>query len=125
MKLSKKGWLFKTYEGSLDLGQGDKTPWSFSVRDEKLGEEMGRKIGQHVNVKFQELLTPLYYETKYNITSFEVALIITPEAKTVLCRLIDVLRTYPHLVDQIRPVLDRDDPELLKVIRKECQNLVN
>jgi len=121
IKISKKGYLIKTFEGQLDLGSGDNSQWHFSVRSSKLGEELERKIGQRLILNYHELLFPIFYETKYDIKGYEVEMVITPEARALLCRLIDTIRDHKGLVDQLRTVLEAQDKEMLLVIRKECQ----
>jgi len=121
VKLAQKGWIFKTYEGTLDLGSGDKLTWDFSVRDSKLGAEMSKVIGQRTTLKYKELIAPIIYETKYNVTGFQIDLMMTAEARGILCRFVNVLRNYPDLTTQVRAILERDDFEMLKIIRQECQ----
>jgi hypothetical protein len=67
MKLSKKGYIFKTYEGQLDIGGlqsnatkvgGASTVWEFSVKDDKVIEDMNKAVDDNAEVK-------LYYEEKY------------------------------------------------------------
>ncbi|MBI2518945.1 MAG: hypothetical protein HYV97_00945 [Bdellovibrio sp.] len=122
VRLSQKGWVLKTYEGTLDLGSGDNLTWNFSVRDSKLGAELSKSMGERVTLKYKELIAPIIYETKYNVTGFQVDLAVTPEARGILCRFVNVIRNYPELTAQIRAILERDDVEMLKTIRQQCQS---
>ena len=73
VKLSKKGLLFKTYEGTLDLGSGDQLTWGFSVRDSKVGKMMLNNIGQYVELKYDEKLLKLFYKTKYDVVDMKIS----------------------------------------------------
>ncbi len=120
VKLARKGWMLKTYEGTLDVGGGNLT-WNFSIRKDKLGDEMLKSMGDRITVKYKELIAPIIYDTKYDVTGYQVDLVVTPEARNILCRFVNVLRNYPALTLQIRSVLERDDLDMLKTIREECQ----
>ena len=61
VKLSKRGMLLKTYEGTLDLGSGDKLTWDFSIHDDKLGAELLKHTGQIVQLEYREILFKLFY----------------------------------------------------------------
>lgn len=65
MKLSKKGILFKTWEGELNVGglqggDGDMatTVWKFSVTDPAVVKEIEKAVDEGTRVK-------LYYKEKY------------------------------------------------------------
>jgi len=120
VKLSKKGFLPKTWEGTLDLGSGDRLTWDFSVHDDELGEKLQKHSGKMVNLEYRELLWRLFYETKYDVTSWELT-----DAKendmAMLCRFVDVLRKDKKIVEIIRPMIQQYDSSLLEKIR-ECQN---
>ena len=120
VKLSKKGLLPKTYEGTLDLGSGDALTWQFSVHDEKLGEKLTSLSGQNITLEYRELLWKIFYETKYDITGYKI--VDDPRnSNKALCRLIIVLRQDKNVVEQIRPMIEQYDPDLLNIIRR-CQN---
>jgi hypothetical protein len=120
VKLSKKGFLPKTYEGTLDLGSGDALTWQFSVHDEKLGEKLTSLSGQMVTLEYRELLWKIFYDTKYDITGYKI--VEDPrDSNKSLCRLVQVLRQDKNVVELIRPLIQKYDLPLLNIIRN-CQN---
>lgn len=76
MKISKKGYVFKTYEGELNLGMNEQS-WSFSVdgsrKDvlEKL-EEVSL-TGENVKLHYEEKFVQFSWrgDTKYFVTKVE------------------------------------------------------
>jgi len=82
-KFSRRGYLFKTYEGVLNVGgfsgeTGSLTPqyFDFSVKDEAVAKQITEavKTGQRVTLHYEEKILKLPWngETKYYITSVEV-----------------------------------------------------
>jgi hypothetical protein len=84
IKLSRKGYVFKTYEGQLQVGgMSDGTGsmmasnWDFSVDEDNdaaidalnLASKMGQRVVLHYEEKFFQL--PWNGDTKYFITSVE------------------------------------------------------
>jgi hypothetical protein len=70
-KFSSKGWVCKTYEGELALyvvpGVSPEI-WSFSVRDERVAEQVQRAVGQKVQLKYTEhrgVPSSCFAETRY------------------------------------------------------------
>jgi hypothetical protein len=56
-KLSRKGWLCKTYEGEIAMYVvGGIAPqiWEFTVRDQKVAEELNRSLGKRVRLHYDE-----------------------------------------------------------------------
>jgi heme-degrading monooxygenase HmoA len=70
-KISKKGKIFKTWEGTIDEGSGDKLTSFFSVRDEKIAKELYGYEGRKVVIYYEEYLANWPWETKYNVTSWK------------------------------------------------------
>ena len=78
IKISEKGYVFKTYEGSLSLGgisvEDDKTNigsiWEFSVLDEAVFQKMISLRGKKVVVQYEEKyrVIPWKGDTKYLIS---------------------------------------------------------
>ena len=82
-KFSRRGFIFKTYEGVLNVGgfsgeTGSLTPqyFDFSVKDETVATQITQavKTGQRVTLHYEEkiLKFPWNGETKYYITGVEV-----------------------------------------------------
>ncbi|WP_019989474.1 hypothetical protein [Rudanella lutea] len=81
-KFSRRGYVFKTYEGVLNVGgfsgeTGSLTPqyFDFSVKDEAVGAKITEavKTGQRVTLHYEEkiLRLPWNGDTKYYITAVE------------------------------------------------------
>lgn len=119
VKLSKKGFLPKTWEGTLDLGSGDRLTWDFSVHDDELGEKLMNQTGKMVNLEYRELLWSLFYKTKYDVTTWTLNEKSANDIN-LLCRFVAVLRKDKAIVEQIRPMIEKFDLGLLTKIR-ECQ----
>jgi len=68
-KISKKGKLIPTWEGTIDEGSGDKLTTEFSVKSDALGEELYAYEGKQVILYYNEHLVGWPRDTKYDITS--------------------------------------------------------
>ena len=77
-KLSRKGWLCKTWEGELAMST---TPgvapviWSFSVRADQVASELALAAGKPVALHYEEhkgIPTSCFGETPFFVTSFRV-----------------------------------------------------
>ncbi|MBX2876872.1 MAG: hypothetical protein KTR30_32440 [Saprospiraceae bacterium] len=81
IKISKKGMLFKTYEGQLKLGgidlsnptEGLSDTWSFSVTDEAIVKQLEKLQGQKVVLRYREInqSMPWQGDTNYFIVSID------------------------------------------------------
>ncbi len=81
IKISKKGYIFKTYEGQLKLGgidlsnpeEGMSDSWSFSVRDEGVFKELEKRQGQKVVLRYKQInhAMPWQGDTDYYIYAVE------------------------------------------------------
>lgn len=118
VKVSKKGLILKTYEGTLDLGSGDQLTWNFSIHDDNLGDQLVGQIGKKVSLEYRELLFKLFYESKYDVVSWNL------EGSSVdldyLCRLTNFIRSNSSIVNYLREKIKNEDPDLLQKIRS-CQ----
>jgi hypothetical protein len=73
IKLSKQGYIFKTYEGQLDLGGFNRetggSTWEFSVTDEQVIADLEKAMnsGKRVKLHYKEKFFVIFYEgkTKY------------------------------------------------------------
>jgi len=72
-KLSKKGWICKTWEGELALVTMPGTvaeKFYFSVRDDAVAQKINQSIGQRVTLTYQEHIgvpTTCFAETRHYI----------------------------------------------------------
>ena len=73
-KLSKKGWVCKTWEGELALvSLPGATPekFTFTIRDEAVAAQVTRVMGKRVSLHYEEkvgLPTSCFGETRYYLT---------------------------------------------------------
>ena len=84
VKVSKKGYLFKTYEGTLNLGiisygEGIDMPtkiWDFSIQknDTSVFNKITRTQGKYVRLYYQEVVKTFFWQgdTRYYINKIEV-----------------------------------------------------
>jgi hypothetical protein len=78
VKVSRKGYLFKTYEGEMNIGgfdQGEGTimpasVFKFSVTDKKVYEELEKMQGRKVVLHYKQVMKNFFWqgETDYFIT---------------------------------------------------------
>lgn len=80
-KLSKKGWLCKTWEGELSLvalpGAAPEK-FLFTVRDDTVADKINRQVGQRVALTYEEhrgLPTSCFGDTAYFVTDIKL---VTP-----------------------------------------------
>jgi len=81
IKFSKKGFIFKTYEGELNIGGMGNVPntaqgnviWTFSVKDEAVADKLATMEGQKVSLHYEEKVKamPWQGETDYYIIRAE------------------------------------------------------
>ncbi len=78
IKISKKGYVFKTWEGQLNTGEIQRGLWEFSVKssDKEVLEDLSNamKSGNRVSLHYDEkyVKVPFLGETKNFITRVEV-----------------------------------------------------
>ena len=75
IKFSKKGYVFKTYEGELNIGGLGNIPntaqmnqiWDFSVRDNSVADSLMKLEGKKVSLHYREVLKNFVWDgdTKY------------------------------------------------------------
>jgi len=81
IKFSKKGYVFKTYEGQLNIGGmqpptttvGANLMWNFSVKDSKVAEALMQSEGKYVSLHYKEVVKNFWWqgETKYFVDGVE------------------------------------------------------
>nr|MBA2249590.1 hypothetical protein [Chitinophagaceae bacterium] len=77
IKFSHKGFLFKTYEGELNLGGINTTNggvminnmWEFSVEDKSVGDTLSKLEGRDIIIHYKEKMNALFWrgDTKYMV----------------------------------------------------------
>jgi len=82
VKFSNKGYVFKTYEGELNLGGINPLPgntianniWKFSVKDDSIGELLKSKEGQMLRLHYKEKVRnmPWQGDTKFFVDGVDV-----------------------------------------------------
>jgi len=82
IKFSKKGFVFKTYEGELNIGGVGNIPntaqmnsiWTFSVKDQAVADKLMQMEGQKISLQYKEIVKnmPWQGDTKYFVTDAEV-----------------------------------------------------
>ena len=79
-KLSKKGWVCKTWEGELALvslpGSATVEKFQFTVRDEAVAAELAKVMGKRVTLHYEEkvgLPTTCFGETRHYVTKVTAA----------------------------------------------------
>lgn len=72
VKISKKGKLLflKTWEGTLDEGSGDKLTYYFSVKNEKVAQELYSYQGKQVTLYYEQHYIGWPRETNYEIVAW-------------------------------------------------------
>ncbi len=82
IRFSKKGYVFKTYEGEMNLGGMNNinnntvqvnSLWYFSVKDEATAQKLIKLQGKKVSVHYSEVIKqmPWQGETKYFVDGVE------------------------------------------------------
>ena len=78
-KLSKKGWICKTWEGELAIGNipgAMQERFPFTVRSDSLANAMNKTMGSRVSITYEEhkgVPGTCFGETNYFVTSVRVA----------------------------------------------------
>ena len=90
VKISKKGKLIKTWEGTIDEGSGDKLTTYFSVENDKIAQELYDYEGKSVVIYYEEYIVGWPQDTNYNVTAWN------PKKGNVLSNDSEVVSTSAH-----------------------------
>ncbi len=114
-KISKKGKVFKTWEGTIDEGSGDQLTSLFSVRNDELGEQLYEFEGKQVVIYYEEYLVGWPWDTKYNVTSWKTQDVMKVNevggsseklvdymGKTLFCSVLGTLLTDEQLYKKVK-----------------------
>jgi len=83
-KLSRKGWICKTWEGEMALVTLPGTvteKFNFTVRDDAVAKQLNADIGKRVTVHYEQrkwIPTSCFGDTEYFVTSVQVAPLAQP-----------------------------------------------
>lgn len=131
IKISKKGKIYPTWEGTVDEGSGDKLTSYFSVRDNAVGEELYNYEGRQVIIYYEQYLIGWPYDTNYNVISWkpkegslsnsEVSSVSHGGAldllsKTLFCSLLGSIYTDPDLYQKVKEHVRRNNLFLFQKI---------
>lgn len=85
-KLSKKGWICKTWEGELAMVTMPGTlaeKFLFSVREDAIADQINRSMGRRVSLQYEEhvgIPTTCFAETRYFVVGVKVVDDLPPPA---------------------------------------------
>lgn len=69
-KISKKGWIWETWEGELRVSGSVAEPWEFSVKDKNVIDFLNANIGKEIKLQYhQGIVWAWDGETSYMATS--------------------------------------------------------
>lgn len=131
-KLSLKGKILKTWEGTLNEGYGDKLTTYFSISSPKIADELYVHEGREVVVYYEEYLVGWPRDTKYDIISWEPmqhpedtlkipyeGTATTLLSKTLFCSLLGTIRTNDELYQKVKKQVEATNLYLYKQF-EEC-----
>jgi hypothetical protein len=80
IKASKKGVVFKTYEGELNLGGVQTDPqtgtfgniWEFSIVDKNFYQKLQGYEGKHIKINYREVYKAMPWQGKTNYLVYDV-----------------------------------------------------
>lgn len=137
-KISKKGRLLKTWEGTLNEGFGDKLTTPFSIRQDALAQELFNFEGKEVVIYYDEHFLGWPQDTHYNVTSWEpyhgpnaeqgknptvtevAALHLL--SKTVFCSFLGTLKNNPTLYQQVKDYIQQHNLYLFEQYQHCLEN---
>ncbi len=74
MKFARKGFIFKTYEGELNIGGIGNIPntaqgniiWTFSVKDQSVVDKLKTLEGRKVSLQYEEIVRAMPWQGETN-----------------------------------------------------------
>ena len=138
VKISKKGRIIKTCEGTLDLGSGDNLTWDFSVKDSKVCDELKKLNSDFVDLEYKETIFGFPRDTKYQVRSAKSSktkinnsnLVDVHKTenlqqinnKDTLCSLLGTIEEYKDLSKKVESIVEMKNPYLYKLMQS-CKEL--
>lgn len=143
VKISKKGRIIKTCEGTLDLGSGDNLTWDFSVKDSSVCDKLKTLSSDFVDLEYKETFFGFPRDTHYQVrkaTSSKTKINnsnlvdnikndnlnidtkkIQIENKEAFCSLLGSIYEYKEVYIKVEAILKTKNPYLYKKI-ETCNN---
>ena len=136
-KISKKGKVIPTWEGTTDEGSGDKLTTLFSVKSDAIGDELYAYEGKEVILYYNEHLMGWPRDTKYDVTSWKRknegfdeqasveqsvdATLLNQVEKTLFCSFLGALRSDRQLYLQVKELIKKNNHFLFQQYDR-CNN---
>tara|TARA_B100001971_G_scaffold91031_1_gene83954 strand:- start:23557 stop:24087 length:531 start_codon:yes stop_codon:yes gene_type:complete len=134
VKISKKGKIIKTWEGTIDEGSGDKLTHYFSVKDNAVAQELYDYEGKLVILYYEEYLVGWPEDTTYNVVAWapkegSIESNSTDEnvkekvsqsilSKTLFCTMLGTIYKDQELYKAVKKHLEENNLYLFKQIDK-------
>lgn len=131
-KLSSKGKIIKTWEGTLNEGYGEKLTTYFSISNKQIAEELYAHEGKEVTIYYEEYFIGWPRDTIYDVISWEPhgennkpsqpSTLSQAEkllSKTLFCSLLGSLITDEELYQKVKQHIEKNNLYLFKQI-SEC-----
>jgi hypothetical protein len=119
-KISLKGKIFKTWEGTLDEGSGDKLTSFFSVRDSKVAQELYEYEGKQVLLYYEQYYLGWPRDTNYNVVSWQkkeeadrdapIETLYNVLGKTMFCSFLGTLIKNTELYNEVKEFIQSENP---------------
>ena len=125
-KISKKGKIIPTWEGTIDEGSGDRLTSYFSVRSDEVGNELFNYEGKQVILYYEQYIFGWPWDTNYNVVSWkpkdpevkvtqgEESPVLTLLSKTLFCSLLGSLITDEELYGKVKDHVKENNYYLYK-----------
>lgn len=126
-KISKKGKIFRTWEGTIDEGSGDQLTSNFSVRDDALAQELYNYEGKQVILYYEEHFFGWPRDTKYTVNTWkpkdssilDVNIsggnpLVNALSKTLFCTLLGTLYKDQELYQRVKEYIKQNNLYLYK-----------
>jgi len=124
-KLSKKGKVMKTWEGTLDEGSGDKLTSYFSVKSSSVAQELYEYEGRKVIIFYNEHFLAFPQETKYDVVAWKPATegevidkekdrLVSRLQKTLFCSFLGTLIGDQKLYQEVKSYIKKNNLYLFK-----------
>lgn len=131
-KLSLKGKIIKTWEGTLNEGYGEKLTTYFSISNDEIAQDLYAHEGREVTIYYEEYFVGWPRDTKYDVKSWEPHVETGSQiqlqnsgntekllSKTLFCSLLGTLISDQDLYQKVKQHVEKNNLYLYKQI-SEC-----